>query len=101
VDDDYAPMHDLLTRPAWHHQVACRGHSTAAFFPERGQLFVDVVALCRSCPVREQCAVWAIDQGETLVDVFGGLSSRQRRGIRMGRLTRAEALHPVRERKSV
>lgn len=51
------------------------------FFPERGQPSEPAKALCRECDVREDC----LDHSFTFNErsgIWGGLSERQRRGLR-------------------
>lgn len=59
-----------------------------AFFPEPGDNKTAQLAkaTCRRCPVVNECAAWAIDQGWHLFGVFGGLTQAQRERIRRGRV---------------
>lgn len=84
----------IPARPAWHAAAACRGHALADFFAAKGdpdQLDRRrrALDLCRACPVRRRCAAENLDE---LTGVFGGLSGRQRRLIRQGRLDLDTAL---------
>lgn len=70
------PLSDLLRRPAWHVDAACRGMDPNTFFPGRGESVEPARAVCATCPVAAPCA----DAGTTeTVGVWGGLSARQRR----------------------
>lgn len=46
----------------------------------------DAKRICAGCPVRETCLEWALTTGET-TGVWGGLSERERRGLRRPRAT--------------
>lgn len=64
--------------------AACAGMDTNLFYPERGEDNAQAVAVCRDCPVREQCLDHAVRNGETY-GVWGGLSGKQRRRLRRDR----------------
>lgn len=49
-----------------------------------------VFAMCRACPVRRQCAQYAID-AQIDDGVWGGLDSYERRRVRTGAVTLEEA----------
>lgn len=79
----------LRQRPAWMKRAACRGEPTERFFPGRGDDVRPALELCRACPVRRECADYAL--GSTagtlgLSGIWGGLSARQRRRLREGEL---------------
>lgn len=60
---------ELLHRPDWHAEAACRGRGDeVAFFPALGQSTAPAKALCATCPVTAQCAAFALDTG-----AFGGI----------------------------
>ena len=74
-------LDELVTRPAWHRQAACRGRGTGAFFPSPGDSLTAARAVCASCPVRSECLADAVaDPG--LQGFWGGTSERDRRHIR-------------------
>ena len=81
--DEMPDVRDLLTRPAWHAQAACRG-TDANFYPDRGESVEPAKALCAACPVLEECKAFALDSGESH-GVWGGLSGRERRTVRKTR----------------
>ena len=54
---------------------------TAIFFPESGDPVGPAKAICRACPVREQCLADALERGE-VHGVWGGLSAKERRKYR-------------------
>jgi WhiB family redox-sensing transcriptional regulator len=72
----------------WASKGACKDIADPSmFFPARGEN--DRVAaakqVCAGCPVRAECLQWAIDTHEKY-GVWGGLSERQRRDLRRGRV---------------
>jgi WhiB family redox-sensing transcriptional regulator len=64
--------------------AACRaeGVDPAWWFPSRGEPLEPARAVCRGCPEREPCLVWALGQGSRLAGVWGGLSEQERRKLR-------------------
>ena len=73
-------LDDLLLRPAWHAQAACRGASPALFFGKASQgvgkvYEVTRAAYCAACPVVAECAA-AGDHEEH--GLWGGMSVRER-----------------------
>ena len=41
-------------------EAACRGEDMSLFFPEQGKYNPNVVKICNSCPIFEQCLEWAV-----------------------------------------
>jgi len=70
-----------MTILPWQDSAACIGADTAIFFPESGDPVGPAKALCRACPVREQCLADALERGE-VHGVWGGLSAKERRKYR-------------------
>ena len=70
-----------MTILPWQDSAACIGADTAIFFPESGDPVSPAKALCRACPVREQCLADALERGE-VHGVWGGLSVKERRKYR-------------------
>ena len=73
-------LEDLLQRPAWHAQAACRGASPALFFAKAsngaGKVYEATrAAYCAACPVVAKCAA-AGDHEEH--GLWGGMSVRER-----------------------
>jgi len=69
---------DTGDRPDWHTEAACHG-LTHLFFPEPGGNANQAKAVCRTCPVVDECA----DAGEgEHFGVWGGRSERQRKAER-------------------
>lgn len=79
---------DLLQRPDWMAQAACRGIDPNLFFPTRpqgegtGGEMAAAKDVCQGCPVREVCLDYGMDER---FGVFGGKSERERRRLRRGR----------------
>jgi WhiB family redox-sensing transcriptional regulator len=68
----------------WRDYAACRGHDTANWYPEEDfRIGINRIArnravrICLGCPVKNQCADWAIDNDEHL-GIFGGLTAKER-----------------------
>jgi hypothetical protein len=66
----------------WRQQAKCRDADPDMFFPEPSDAATAVaaVAVCRSCPVTEQCLADALHTGER-DGIRGGLTPRQRRPL--------------------
>lgn len=75
---------DIRTMPSdpdWLPQAKCKG-SSINFFPEaHNYVPPEVAEICSSCPVRNECLWWAIDNS---IDygIYGGMSEAARRIIR-------------------
>ncbi|MFE0445573.1 WhiB family transcriptional regulator [Streptomyces fungicidicus] len=70
----------------WRGRAACRTEDPDLFFPigTSGPALVQTEqakAVCRRCPVREQCLEWALDTGQS-VGVWGGTSETERRALK-------------------
>ena len=70
----------------WREHAACRHEDPDLFFPigTTGPALVQqeqAKAVCRRCPVREQCLEWALDTGQT-IGVWGGTSENERRALK-------------------
>ena len=74
-------LDDLVKRPPWHRQAACRGRGTGAFFPSPGDSLTAARAVCGTCPVRPECLAAAVAD-PALQGFWGGTSERDRRQIR-------------------
>lgn len=82
VPGDWGPLlEDLLRRPDWHAQAACRGQGPSIWFPERGEPLEPGMAVCHGCPVRDQC----LDAGMGEHGVWGGVSKGGRAMLRRQR----------------
>jgi len=70
----------------WRHLAACRNTDADAFFPIGNTgpallMIEDAKAVCRDCPVRDNCLNWAIEHGED-AGVWGGMSEDERRALK-------------------
>jgi len=70
---------DLLERPAWQAQAACRGMDADLFFPGVGDDQTLAKSLCAGCLVREACLAFGLREGE---GIWGGQNGRDRRRLR-------------------
>jgi WhiB family transcriptional regulator, redox-sensing transcriptional regulator len=70
----------------WQSRAACRGLDPELFFPAPGESSRPARAVCTSCPVRAECAEWALFAAEHH-GVWGGLTERDRRRIRRSHQT--------------
>ena len=79
---------DMLVGPEWARHAACKDlepeDADKMFFPERGGKGNAGRALCRRCPVAEQCLELALTEGEAF-GIWGGTSERERRVLRRER----------------
>jgi WhiB family transcriptional regulator, redox-sensing transcriptional regulator len=85
-NDDRDPVQylaDLMRKPAWMDDAACRGQSTDLFFSGRGESTAATKAVCQTCPVSADCLMYALD-GDVHDDIgiWGGTSAIQRRKLR-------------------
>ena len=69
---------------AWRARARCHGVDPGLFYPERGESADPAKAVCRPCPVREQCLSYALDNNEEF-GVWGGTSQNDRRKMRRRR----------------
>jgi WhiB family redox-sensing transcriptional regulator len=78
------PIHPE-TDTSWLLQAACKGLDVNLFFPGRGDTrgLHAAQKICASCPSRQPCLQYALDQPFTLQGIFGGASERERRRIRL------------------
>lgn len=76
----------------WRNLAACIDEDPELFFPvgSTGPAIDQVErakAICRRCPVTEQCLEWALDTNQD-AGVWGGLSEDERRSLRRSRQRR-------------
>jgi len=79
--DDLGALIGDMPDPAWASQGICATHEDPdLWFPEDGQWkkAAEARALCRTCPVQDQCALFARDTNQRY-GVWGGISAGQRR----------------------
>ena len=65
----------------WWEQAACLGQGIHDFFPETRADLARARAICGGCPVRVECLHYA-EQNPSPQGVWGGLTERERRGLR-------------------
>ena len=70
----------------WRNSAACRTEDPDLFFPigTSGPALLQTEqakAVCRRCPVREQCLQWALRTGQS-TGVWGGTSEEERRALK-------------------
>ncbi|AWL36853.1 MULTISPECIES: WhiB family transcriptional regulator [Streptomyces] len=70
----------------WRTHAACRDEDPDLFFPigTTGPALVqteEAKAICRSCPVRQQCLDWALENNQD-TGVWGGLGETERRTLK-------------------
>ena len=71
VDDIYLTVEELLVRPPWHAEAACRGQDPAVFFPALGRSVEPAKALCAACPVQTECLEAGMAEAH---GIWGGLA---------------------------
>ena len=69
---------------SWRLDGLCAETDPEAFFPEKGGSTREAKRVCAGCPVRLQCLEFAL-QGDERFGIWGGLSERERRRIRLQR----------------
>ncbi len=70
----------------WRNSAACRTEDPDLFFPigTSGPALLQTEqakAVCRRCPVREQCLQWALRTGQS-IGVWGGTDEEERRALK-------------------
>ncbi|MFB7673126.1 WhiB family transcriptional regulator [Kitasatospora purpeofusca] len=70
----------------WRHGAVCREEDPELFFPigNTGPALLQIEeakAVCRRCPVLEQCLQWALLTGQD-AGVWGGMSEDERRAMK-------------------
>ncbi len=74
----------------WRLDALCAETDPEAFFPEKGGSTRDAKRVCTGCPVRAQCLEFALENDERF-GIWGGLSERERRRVRLQRSGRLSA----------
>ncbi|HET9310006.1 MAG TPA: WhiB family transcriptional regulator [Actinomycetota bacterium] len=79
----------------WLEQARCIEEDPELFFPigsaaPAAEQTARAIEVCRRCPVREACLVWALDTFQD-AGVWGGLGEEERREIRRARRHAAAA----------
>lgn len=81
-------MTAVLLRLDWRSRAACRDTDPGLFFPDLGESAAEAKAVCAACPVASECLAYAVSVPERH-GVFGGLSAKERRGMRPAGLCRS------------
>lgn len=65
----------------WESQGACKGQDPKLFFPDRGVSSSVAKAICKECPVKQECLDFALTHNIDF-GIWGGTSARQRGKMR-------------------
>jgi WhiB family transcriptional regulator, redox-sensing transcriptional regulator len=84
------PLLDGEHERDWRDQALCQYVDPDLWHPPKGGSTVQAKRICRSCPVRAECLEFALANNEPF-GIWGGLSERERRSIRLGRARAALA----------
>lgn len=82
----YREFKVFFERPAWMQEAACRGIDTNLFYAEPGDPGRPVdhaKAVCKTCPVQQECLDHVIKIGD-MQGVWGGHAPKDRRKLRTG-----------------
>jgi WhiB family transcriptional regulator, redox-sensing transcriptional regulator len=81
-----APMPAAAPDPeeSWRADALCAETDPEAFFPEKGGSTREAKRVCVGCAVRSECLEFALDNDERF-GIWGGLSERERRRVRLAR----------------
>lgn len=77
-------LDELMARPAWHADAACRDHPELDWFPTAGADSTTQRAICASCPVRAECldeSLRLTGYGTPVVGIWAGLGTRARKAL--------------------
>lgn len=75
----------------WRHRARCRTADPELFFPVGVITKADKLqanrakAVCKLCPVKDECLDWALDTGQKF-GVLGGLTEAERKALRRKRV---------------
>ena len=75
---------------AWRLDALCAETDPEAFFPEKGGSTREAKRVCTGCTVRAECLEFALANDERF-GIWGGLSERERRRVRLERRERLSA----------
>lgn len=75
-----------LDRMDWRHRALCREQDPELFFPigttgPAAQQVDEAKAVCRRCPVVDDCLTWSLETGQD-AGVWGGTSEDERRALK-------------------
>ncbi len=83
---DLSPAGDA----SWRLEALCAETDPEAFFPEKGGSTRDAKRVCSGCTVRAECLEFALANDERF-GIWGGLSERERRRLRLQQRTHLSA----------
>lgn len=66
--------------PEWRKQASCTNLNPSFFIVERGEDVNPALSVCRTCPVKDPCLRYAIDNNE--IGIWGGTTGKQRRRMK-------------------
>lgn len=72
---------ELLGRPAWQSDAACRGEGAESFFPPEGTSLMRARRICNRCTVADECLQYALER-PSMKGIWAGTSERRRRRLR-------------------
>jgi len=73
---------EMLQRPTWQQEAACRGQGSRQWVGETDGLpYAAQKAVCAECPVREPCLAYAL-ANKSLAGCWGGTTEGERRELR-------------------
>ena len=75
---------------SWQERALCAETDPEAFFPEKGGSTREAKRVCTGCAVRAECLEFALSNDERF-GIWGGLSERERRRVRLQRSGRLSA----------
>lgn len=74
----------LNAKEPWQEQAACLGMDPDIFFPKQGESTQEAKAVCRRCPVKEECLELCLSREEK-GGIWGGTSQKERKPMRKER----------------
>ena len=77
-----SPWSVFATDDEWRQEALCAETDPEAFFPEKGGSTREAKRVCSGCSVRAECLESALENDERF-GIWGGLSERERRRLRL------------------
>ena len=75
---------------SWQERALCAETDPEAFFPEKGGSTREAKKICTGCEVKAECLEYALANDERF-GIWGGLSERERRRLRLQQRTHLSA----------
>ena len=82
--EEPAPSWSSGLDESWRQDALCAETDPEAFFPEKGGSTREAKRVCIGCSVRMECLEFAL-AGDERFGIWGGLSERERRRVRLQR----------------